>query len=110
MSSASAELDTNRKRYDALTSGTACVGCHRPFINPPGFVMEAFNTVGMPQTTETTVTGMTVPIDTAADVALDETGTNTVHVTTPAELMAAIVTALIVALNVYLLAQIFHGG
>jgi hypothetical protein len=90
---ASADLDTTRKRFEALTAGPDCRGCHIPFINPPGFVMEAFNTVGMPQTTETSVTGMQVPINTVADVALDADGINVVKVTNPVELMNAIVTA-----------------
>jgi len=83
-------LDTNRKQYDALTSGKDCKGCHQPFINPPGFALEAFNTVGGWQTTEAD-TG--APIDSTSDVQLDDTGTNVVHVTGPAELMAAIAKA-----------------
>jgi hypothetical protein len=87
---ASATLDTNRKRYDALTEGAACAGCHKPFINPPGFAMEAFNTVGAWQTTER---GSSTPIDTSADIALDPSGTNVVHVTGPGDLMRAIAKA-----------------
>jgi hypothetical protein len=82
----SAELNTNRKRYDALTSGDACAGCHLPFVNPPGFALESFNTVGSFQTTEHD-TGQ--PIDTAADIMLDDVGPP-VRVAGPAELMAAI--------------------
>jgi len=89
---ASATLDTNRKRFAQMTSGPDCVGCHGPFINPPGFAMEAFNTVGNWQTTETGPNGP-VAVDSAADVALDGAETSVVHVTGPAELMAAIVTA-----------------
>jgi len=85
----SATLDTNRKRYDQMTAGTDCKGCHGPFVNPPGFAMEAFNTVGTWQTTERD-TG--AAIDTAADVMLDATNPP-VHVAGPAELMAAIATA-----------------
>lgn len=84
-------LNTNRKRYDALTSGANCVPCHGPFVNPPGFALEAFNTVGSWQTSET-YNGAQVPIDTTSDVALDASGTK-VHVTGPKDLMAAIVTA-----------------
>jgi hypothetical protein len=86
----SATLDTNRKRYDALTAGSACSGCHHPFINPPGFALEAFNTVGSWQTVEA---GTNAPIDSTADIALDATGDNTVHVTGPKDLMAAIAAA-----------------
>jgi Protein of unknown function (DUF1592)/Protein of unknown function (DUF1588)/Protein of unknown function (DUF1585)/Protein of unknown function (DUF1587) len=86
----SATLNTNRLQYAALTSGPTCVGCHSAFINPPGFALEAFNTVGTWQTVEAT-TG--APIDTTADIAIDATGTNTVHVTGPADLMAVIAAA-----------------
>ena len=86
----SATLDTNRKRYAQMTAGTDCAGCHSGFINPPGFAMEAFNTVGSWQTTEHDTKAA---IDTVADVALDATGTKTAHVTGPLDLMAAIVTA-----------------
>jgi hypothetical protein len=86
---ASAELDTNRKRVDAMTSGSQCAGCHHPFVNPPGFALEAFNAVGTWQTSEHD-TGAT--IDTTADVMLDADGTPK-HVAGPAELMAAIATA-----------------
>lgn len=84
---ASDTLDTNRKRYDAMTADSACAGCHHPFVNPPGFALEAFNTVGSWQTVEADTKA---PIDTTADIALDDSGTNTVHVTGPADLMAAI--------------------
>jgi len=86
----SATLDTNRKRFDALTEGATCAGCHLAFINPPGFAMEAFNTAGGWQTTEAD-TGK--PIDSTAEIALDDTGNNTVFVTGPAELMDAIASA-----------------
>jgi hypothetical protein len=83
-------LDTNRKQYAALTQGKDCTGCHTPFINPPGFALEAFSTVGSWQTTEAD-TGK--PIDSTADIQLDDTGNNVVHVTGPADLMAAIAKA-----------------
>jgi len=87
---ASDMLDTNRKRYDAMTSDQACIGCHHPFINPPGFALEAFNAVGSWQTMEADTKAT---IDTTADINLDDSGTNTVHVTGPADLMAAIASA-----------------
>jgi hypothetical protein len=86
---ASADLDTNRKQVDAMTSGSQCVGCHHTFINPPGFALEAFNTVGTWQTNEAD-TG--APIDTTADITLS-TGGTPVHVTGPADLAAAIASA-----------------
>jgi len=87
---ASEVLDTQRKRYEELTKGAMCQGCHAPFINPPGFALEAFNTVG---SWETMDADSGTAIDSTADIAIDATGTNTVHVTGPAELMAAIATA-----------------
>jgi len=79
-----ADLDTNRKQVDAQTSAAACATCHHTFINPPGFVMEAYNTAGAWQTTEAT-TG--APIDTSVDAAIDG---EMVHINNPAELMAKI--------------------
>lgn len=79
-----ADLDTNRKQVDAQTADTQCAGCHHVYINPPGFVMEAFNAVGTAQTQEAT-TG--APIDTVADVMIDG---NTVHCTNPSDLMNAL--------------------
>jgi hypothetical protein len=80
----SADLDTNRKQVDAQTSSSACAGCHHTFINPPGFVLEAFNAVGQSQTTEA---GTGAAIDTVADVVIDG---NSVHMTGPADLMTAL--------------------
>jgi len=86
---ASDDLNTNRKRYAALTAGDQCIGCHGPYVNPPGFALEAFNTVGSWQTVEA---DSQAPIDTTATIALDDQGT-TVDVKGPADLMAAIATA-----------------
>jgi hypothetical protein len=86
---ASASLNTNRKRYDAMTAAPNCAGCHHPFINPLGFALESFDTVGTWRTAEHD-TG--APIDTAADVMLNAAGP-AVHVTGAAELMAAIARA-----------------
>ncbi|KYF66421.1 hypothetical protein BE11_46610 [Sorangium cellulosum] len=77
-----ADLDTNRKRVDAQTAGAACAACHHSFINPPGFVMEAYDAVGAWQTHEAP-TG--APIDTVADVRIDG---EPVKVASPADLMA----------------------
>jgi hypothetical protein len=76
--------NTNRDRVDAQTSPAACASCHHTVVNPPGFALEAFDSIGVAQTTEKS-TGAT--IDTTADVAI---GNNTVHVTGPIDLMAAI--------------------
>ncbi|AUX19664.1 hypothetical protein SOCEGT47_001160 [Sorangium cellulosum] len=77
-----ADLDTNRKRVDAQTAGAACAGCHHNYINPPGFVMEAYDAVGTWQTQEAS-TG--APINTVADVRIDG---EPVRVTGPVDLMA----------------------
>lgn len=87
---ASETLNTNRKRYDALTTGPTCTGCHAPFINPPGFAMEAFDTAGGWQTVEP---DNQVPIDTTAEIALDDSGDVTIPVNGPRELMEAIIAA-----------------
>ena len=79
-----ADLDTNRKQVDQQTSATLCASCHHTYINPPGFVMEAYNTAGAWQTTEAT-TG--APIDTVVDAMIDG---QMVHINNPAELMAQI--------------------
>ncbi|HEX2658759.1 MAG TPA: DUF1592 domain-containing protein, partial [Polyangia bacterium] len=78
------DLDTNRKQVDAQTMGASCVGCHHTFINPPGFVLEAFNAVGTWQTQEASTKAA---IDMTADLNIDG---KTVHVTNPAEMMKAI--------------------
>lgn len=80
------DLDTNRKQVDAMTSGPDCAGCHKAYVNPPGFVMEAFDSIGAWQTTEAS-TG--APIDTVADVTIVD-GQDPVRISTPAELMNAI--------------------
>ncbi len=80
-----ADLDTNRKQVDAQTAGGTCIGCHHTFINPPGFVMEAFDAMGQARTTEASG----VALDTAADVTISDESAP-VRVTNPAELMALI--------------------
>ncbi|WP_438038048.1 DUF1592 domain-containing protein [Sorangium sp. So ce128] len=76
------DLDTNRKRVDAQTAGATCAACHHNTINPPGFVMEAYDAMGSWQTQEA-LTGAL--IDTVADVRIDG---QPVRVTSPADLMA----------------------
>jgi hypothetical protein len=78
-----ADLNTTRKQVEEQTSGQNCISCHSTFINPPGFVMEAFDSVGAYRTAEKNGT----PLDTTATVTL---GDSTVTVSTPAELMAHI--------------------
>jgi hypothetical protein len=76
--------NTNRERVTAQTSAGACAGCHATVVNPPGFALEAYDSVGMWQTTEK---GTSFAIDTAADVAI---GANVVKVTGPVDLMQKI--------------------
>ncbi|HTQ03617.1 MAG TPA: DUF1592 domain-containing protein [Polyangiaceae bacterium] len=83
-----ATLVTNREQVDAQTSGDTCAGCHHVYINPPGFVMEAFDAMGAWRTTETNGAAL----DTTADITVTD-GQPTVHVTNPSELMTAMATA-----------------
>ena len=75
-------LPTNRARAEALTSGAACAACHKTYLNPPGFVMEAYDALGRWQTTEAD-TGAS--INTVADLSIDGAA---VTVRDPGELMA----------------------
>jgi antitoxin (DNA-binding transcriptional repressor) of toxin-antitoxin stability system len=82
---ASATVNTNRKRFEALSAlASNCMSCHVTYINPPGFAMEAYDAAGAWQTKER-VSG--APIDTVVDAVIDG---QTVHITNPAELMARI--------------------
>jgi hypothetical protein len=80
-----AELDTNRKQVEAQTADPNCAGCHHAFVNPPGFVMEAFDSVGAWRTAETNG----VALDTVAQVIIED-GQDPVTISNPAELMAKI--------------------
>jgi hypothetical protein len=86
---ATTDLDTNRKQVEQMTSGANCAPCHKPFVNPPGFALEAFNTVGTWQTNEAD-TG--AAIDTSADIMLDGNSAAT-HVSGPSDLVTAIASA-----------------
>jgi hypothetical protein len=76
--------NTNRERVDAQTANEPCASCHHTAVNPPGFALEAFDSIGASQTAEKS---NGAPIDTVADVLI---GAKTVHVTGPIDLMAAI--------------------
>lgn len=62
---------TERQYVDALTSQAACSGCHVGIINPPGYVLENFDSVGKWQTVDPRSGG-----DAAAG-AIDSTATVT---------------------------------
>lgn len=79
----STDLDTNRKQVAQQTAGITCADCHHNFINPPGFVMESFDTIGRFRTTESSG----VQLDTVAEVIVDDAP---VTISSPFELMTAI--------------------
>jgi hypothetical protein len=81
---ASTDLDTNRKQVTQQTSPSQCAGCHAPVVNPPGFAMENYDSIGAWQTAEKS---SGTAIDSTADVAI---GANAVHVTGPVDLMTKI--------------------
>ncbi len=59
------DYKTNREKVTALVSqGTDCMGCHTGVINPPGFVLENFDSIGQWQTTDQ----LGGPIDATATV------------------------------------------
>lgn len=81
------DLLTNRARVDAQTSDASCKKCHNEHINPAGFLMEAFDTMGQPQTHEAD-TG--AAIDSTATLLVDGTLTS---MTGPSELMNLLATS-----------------
>ena len=81
---ATADLNTIRKRVDNMTSPAVCAQCHHEYINPLGFVMEAYDTIGAPQTVEA---DSGEPIDTNVELKIDG---QLVPLSQPAELMALI--------------------
>jgi len=80
----SPDLTTNRARVDAQTADVTCAKCHNELINPAGFIMESFDTMGALQTNELDTNAA---IDTNATLRID--GVN-VPLRNPAELMQAI--------------------
>jgi hypothetical protein len=77
------EVDTERERAEWTTAGAACAACHSAYVNPPGYVLEAFDAIGAAQTTDRRGGA----IDTAADVFIDG---EAVAIASPAELMQRI--------------------
>jgi hypothetical protein len=75
---------TNRERVAAQTSADACAGCHATIVNPAGFALEGFDSIGMVQTNEKTTNAA---IDSTADVLI---GDKSVHVGGALDLMTAI--------------------
>jgi hypothetical protein len=81
------DLLTNREKVDSQTSPAACAGCHHTFINPTGFAMEGYDSIGAVQLTER-LSG--VAIDTAAAVVI---GANTVDVSGAVDLFEKVAVA-----------------
>jgi len=73
--------NTNRDMVTAQTSGGDCVGCHGPIVNPPGFALEAYDSIGTWQTAEKS---NGAAINTMADVMI---GSKTATVNGPVDLM-----------------------
>lgn len=75
---------TQRQAIEALTKNEPCFSCHFRTINPPGFVFERYNSVGIWQDKDL----LGGAIDSTADVRLTPTDTKTIS--SPLELMNAI--------------------
>jgi hypothetical protein len=76
---------TERDYVDALTNGTACKGCHHVYVNPPGFVLEAFDAAGSWQTKDP----LGGDINATADVIF---GSDTKTISSPLQMMQEIAT------------------
>ncbi|WP_441291414.1 DUF1592 domain-containing protein [Sorangium sp. KYC3313] len=74
-------FSTEREAIEALTSPAGCVDCHSKLVNPPGFVLERFDSVGKVQTKDP----LGGDIDATGDVYFSDTNTKTI--TTPLEMM-----------------------
>jgi hypothetical protein len=81
---------TERAYVEALTSSQeACKGCHIPYVNPPGFLLENFDSIGKWQTTDPR--GGAIDTKTTVVLGSDDMGNDiTKDMTTPLELMQAI--------------------
>ena len=77
-------FNTERAYIEALTSQASCTGCHTPYINPPGFALENYDSIGAWQD----VDPRGGPINPTATVTFSET--NVKEVTTPLALMQEI--------------------
>jgi hypothetical protein len=76
---------TNREQVTALVNtSSSCQGCHIPYVDPPGFVLENYDSIGKWQT----VDPLGGQIDATADVQF--TDTNIVHITSAQQMMQQI--------------------
>jgi hypothetical protein len=75
---------TQRQAIEALTANQPCLSCHGVAINPPGFVLERYNSVGIWQDKD----ALGGAIDGTANVRFSATVTKTIG--TPLEMMTEI--------------------
>jgi len=75
---------TNREATEALTAVAPCSGCHALKVNPPGFVMERYNSIGAWQDTDQ----LGGAINSTAELSFDGVTTQTISV--PVDLMKGI--------------------
>lgn len=75
------DYKTQREVMQALTGAPKCAGCHAELINPAGFVLEWYNSIGQYQE----VDAMGGPINGTADVLFNQDVIKTI--TSPLELM-----------------------
>jgi hypothetical protein len=78
------DYKTNREAIEALTSPAKCAGCHALKVNPPGFVLERYDSVGAWQDMDR----LGGAINSTADISFD--GTKTQTISAPADLMTGI--------------------
>jgi len=72
---------TQRAFFEEMTKPSNCTGCHTPFINPPGWVLENYDSIGKWQT----VDPRGGAIDATATVTFS--GTNKQTITSPKQMM-----------------------
>ena len=72
---------TQREAVEALTAADTCTGCHTPYVNPPGFVLEHYDSIGKWQDTDP----LGGPINGTADVYFSADLPKTI--TSPLQLM-----------------------
>jgi hypothetical protein len=81
---------TERAYVEALTDDAACRGCHTPYVNPPGFVLENYDAIGKWQTVDPRSGGDATlgAINPTATVTFSDDNVKTI--TSPLELMQEI--------------------
>jgi hypothetical protein len=77
---------TERQAVDALVANQPCKSCHGTYINPPGYVLEHYNSIGAWQNTDP----LGGSIDGTADVFFNSNDTKTIS--SPKDLMTEIST------------------